>query len=257
MFTLSNGKKIEIIAGPCSVESEAQLYTTARLLKEAGVGILRAGIWKPRSMYGQFEGTGEAGLSWLREVQRESEMKTAVEVGSTKQVETALRYGVDMVWIGARTTVCPFLVQELAEALRGADIPVMLKNPVCPDLTLWRGSIERFAHCGIRRLSLVHRGFCIPDATPFRNAPMLAWALSMQKVFPEFPLLCDPSHICGRRDLIESVASEALESGFDGLMIESHCNPDAAMTDAAQQLTPSDLTDLLIKLRIKTIYNQK
>ena len=253
MFALDNGKKLEIIAGPCSVESRMQLFTTARQLKDIGIGVLRAGIWKPRSKYGQFEGTGEVGLSWLREVRQTLGIKTAVEVGTTKQLEIALRYEVDSVWIGARTTVCPFLVQELADALKGTNIPVMLKNPVCPDLALWRGAVDRFIHCGIKQLSLVHRGFCVPDASPFRNAPMLTWALSMRKIYPELPLICDPSHICGKRSLIESVADEALKSGFDGLMIESHYNPDTALTDAAQQLTPSELACLLNRLGIKYI----
>lgn len=247
---LWNEKAIRIIAGPCSVESENQLLTTARKLKKIGVPILRGGIWKPRSRAHHFEGVGEPGLKWLQEVQQELDMQVAVEVGTPRQIEFALQYGVDVLWIGARTTVSPFAMQELAEALKGVDVPVMLKNPVCPDLELWTGAVERLVDTGLGKLSLIHRGFSVLNTIPYRNAPCLEIAMEMKKRFPFLTVLCDPSHICGKRELLQGISNKALQLGMDGLFIESHCCPASALSDAAQQLTPEALEKMLERLGI-------
>ena len=237
-----------LIAGPCSAETEEQVMTTATALAHQGITIFRAGIWKPRTRPGSFEGVGPEGLPWLQRVQRELGMKVVVEVGNPSHVDEALRAGVDMVWIGARTSANPFAVQAVAEALRGTDIPVLVKNPINPDVELWMGALERFQRQGITRLTAVLRGFSCHEKSSYRNPPLWDIAQELRRRMPELPFLCDPSHICGRRDLIPDVCREALERGFDGLMIESHCHPDAAWSDAAQQLTPSDLAGILATL---------
>jgi chorismate mutase len=234
-----------IIAGPCSAETEEQVMTTATALARMGITIFRAGIWKPRTRPGCFEGVGTTGFPWLQRVQRELGMEVVVEVGNPHHVEEALKAGVDRVWIGARTSANPFAVQAVAEALRGTDIPVLVKNPINPDLELWVGALERFQRQGVTRLSAVLRGFSCYDKTIYRNPPLWDIALELRRRMPELPFLCDPSHICGRRDLIEEVCRQAIDLGFDGLMIESHCTPDAAWSDAAQQLTPAALAEIL------------
>lgn len=234
-----------IIAGPCSAETEEQVMTTATALARMGITIFRAGIWKPRTRPGCFEGVGTTGFPWLQRVQRELGMEVVVEVGNPHHVEEALKAGVDRVWIGARTSANPFAVQTVAEALRGTDIPVLVKNPINPDLELWVGALERFQRQGVTRLSAVLRGFSCYDKTIYRNPPLWDIALELRRRMPELPFLCDPSHICGRRDLIEEVCRQAIDFGFDGLMIESHCTPDAAWSDAAQQLTPATLAEIL------------
>ena len=250
MFIYKGKKDIRIIAGPCSAETEEQLFSTARELHQIGIEILRAGIWKPRTHAHTFEGVGEIGLGWLHEVQKELGMKVSTEVGNVKHLELALKYGIDIIWIGARTTVNPFLMQELADALRGVDIPVMVKNPVCPDIELWAGGIERLMDSGIHKLSLIHRGFSLINNSPYRNSPCLELGMKMKTRFPEIPIYCDPSHICGKRELLSALSCEALETGMDGLMIESHCCPEDAWSDARQQLTPSALAQMLSELEI-------
>ena len=237
-----------IIAGPCSAETEEQVMTTATALARLGITIFRAGIWKPRTRPGCFEGVGTQGFPWLQRVQRELGMEVIVEVGNPHHVEQALKAGVDRVWIGARTSANPFAVQAVAEALRGTDIPVLVKNPINPDLELWVGALERFQRQGITRLSAVLRGFSCYEKTSYRNPPLWDIALELRRRMPDLTFLCDPSHICGRRDLISEVCRQALDLGFNGLMIESHCDPDAAWSDAAQQLTPDALATILASL---------
>ncbi|MBR4338592.1 MAG: hypothetical protein IKP91_10240 [Bacteroidaceae bacterium] len=239
-----------LIAGPCSAETEEQVMTTATALARLGITLFRAGIWKPRTRPGSFEGVGAIGFPWLQRVQHELGMKVVVEVGNPYHVEEALKAGVDKVWIGARTSADPFAVQAVAEALRGTDIPVLVKNPINPDLELWMGALERFQRQGITRLTAVLRGFSCYEKTNYRNPPLWDIALELRRRKPELTFLCDPSHICGRRDLIPDVCRQALDLGFDGLMIESHCTPDAAWSDAAQQLTPDALADILASLNI-------
>lgn len=239
-----------LIAGPCSAETEEQVMSTATALARQGITIFRAGIWKPRTRPGCFEGVGIKGFPWLQRVQHELGMEVIVEVGTPHHVEAALKAGVDRVWIGARTSSNPFAVQAVAEALRGTDIPVLVKNPINPDLELWMGAIERFKRQGITRLTAVLRGFSCYEKTIYRNPPLWDIALELRRRLPELPFLCDPSHICGRRDLIPDVCQQALDLGFDGLMIESHCAPDEAWSDAAQQLTPEALADILASLNI-------
>ena len=238
-----------LISGPCSAESEEQMLQTARgLIKDHRVHIFRAGIWKPRTRPGLFEGVGKVGLEWLRTVKQETGLPTAVEVANTQHVEEALEYGVDILWVGARTTVNPFSVQEVADALQGVDIPVLVKNPVNPDIQLWLGALERLNRAGITDLGLIHRGFSTPNNKPYRNHPKWETIQQIRALAPGIPLFCDPSHIAGRRDLLETVSQQALHLGVDGLMIESHINPDVALSDASQQVTPEGLTTLLNSL---------
>ncbi len=242
-----------IIAGPCSAENEAQVVETARQLAAAGsVDMLRAGIWKPRTRPGQYEGAGVDGLAWLIEAKKETGLPVTTEVANASHVEACLRHGVDVLWVGARTTVNPFSVQEIADALRGVDIPVFVKNPVNPDVDLWIGALERLNGVGIKRLGAILRGFSSFDKGPFRNAPMWDLAIELKTRVPGLPILCDPSHICGNRELIPLVAQKALDLDLDGLMIESHINPDAALSDAKQQLTPAAVKDLLAALVVRT-----
>ena len=239
-----------IISGPCSAETEEQVMQTARRLAAMGkVDILRAGIWKPRTRPGSFEGIGTKGLPWLQQAKKETGLPVAIEVATGKQVEDALHFDVDVLWIGARTTVNPFSVQEIADALRGVKIPVLIKNPLNPDLELWVGGMERIAKAGIEELGLIHRGFSSYGNTEFRNAPMWHLAIEMKRRFPGIPMINDPSHICGRRDILQAVAQQAIDLDFDGLIIESHIDPDNAWSDAKQQITPEVLNEMLEAIR--------
>ena len=240
--------KMNIIAGPCSAESREQVLETARGLSLIGVKEFRAGVWKPRTRPGCFEGAGKPALEWLREVQADFGMKVCTEVALRSHAEACIGAGVDKVWIGARTTSNPFLVQELAETLAGTGIPVLIKNPVNPDLELWTGAVERFRRAGIEDVSLVHRGFSTFEKVRYRNTPDWQMALQMRARFPELPFYCDPSHMAGRREYIKEISQHALDLGLDGLMVESHCRPEKALSDAGQQLTPADLGAMLQSL---------
>ena len=239
-------KRPLIISGPCSAETEEQVMQTAvRLAATGKVDILRAGIWKPRTRPGSFEGIGTKGLPWLQAARKESGLPVAVEVATGKQVEDALHFGIDVLWIGARTTVNPFSVQEVADALRGVDVPVLIKNPINPDLELWIGAVERVAKAGIKQIGLIHRGFSSYGNSEYRNAPMWHLAIEMKRRNPELLMINDPSHICGRRDILLEVAQKAIDLDYDGLMIESHIDPDKAWSDAKQQVTPEALGEML------------
>jgi chorismate mutase len=230
-----------IIAGPCSAESEEQVLKTARGLAAGGIRIFRAGIWKPRTRPGSFEGIGSAGFPWLKRVKEETGMSVAVEVATAQHVEETLKCGIDMVWVGARTTANPFAVQEVAEALRGVDIPVFIKNPINPDIELWIGAFERLNRADVRQLGAIHRGFSSINGSVYRNQPLWEIPVRFKEMFPEIPLINDPSHITGKRALLFQVARKALRLGFDGLIIESHCDPDNALSDKDQQITPDEL----------------
>ena len=234
-----------VVAGPCSAETEEQLMKTAEALKELGINVFRAGIWKPRTHPGCFEGIGVPGLKWLQKVKSEYGLKVSTEVASEKHVQECLKHGVDMVWIGARTTANPFLVQEIADALSGTDIPVLVKNPVNPDLELWIGALERLSRAGIKKLGVIHRGFSTFDNIRYRNEPHWEIAIEMRSRYPELPFFVDPSHMGGSRDYILEISQRSLDLGFDGLMVESHCTPETALSDSRQQLTPAQLKDLL------------
>jgi chorismate mutase len=239
-------KRPLIISGPCSAETEEQVLATAQRLANTGkVDILRAGIWKPRTKPGMFEGIGAKGLPWMQQAKKITGLPTTVEVATGKQVQDALTFDVDVLWIGARTTVNPFSVQEVADALRGVDIPVLIKNPINPDLELWSGAVERVARAGIKQIGLIHRGFSSYGNTEYRNAPMWHLAIEMKRRNPELMIINDPSHISGRRDILLDVAQQAIDLDFDGLMIESHIDPDNAWSDAKQQVTPERLAEML------------
>lgn len=239
-------KRPLIISGPCSAETEEQVLETATRLAATGkVDILRAGIWKPRTRPGSFEGIGTKGLPWLQQARKVSGLPVAVEVATGKQVEDALHFDVDVLWIGARTTVNPFSVQEVADALKGVDVPVLIKNPINPDLELWIGAVERVAKAGIKNIGLIHRGFSSYGNTEYRNAPMWHLAIEMKRRNPDMLLINDPSHICGRRDILLDVAQKAIDLDFDGLIIESHIDPDNAWSDAKQQVTPERLGEMI------------
>jgi chorismate mutase len=239
-------KRPLIISGPCSAETEEQVLQTAQRLANTGkVDVLRAGIWKPRTRPGSFEGIGTKGLPWLQQAKKLTGLPIAVEVATGKQVEDALHFDIDILWIGARTTVNPFSVQEVADALRGANVPVLIKNPINPDLELWTGAVERVAKAGIKNIGLIHRGFSSYGNTEYRNAPMWHLAIEMKRRNPGMMIINDPSHICGRRDILIDVAQKAIDLDFDGLMIESHIDPDNAWSDAKQQVTPERLAEML------------
>ena len=239
-------KRPLIISGPCSAETEEQLINTAQRLAATGqVDMLRAGIWKPRTKPGMFEGVGAKGLPWLQQAKKITGLPTTVEVATAKQVQDALTFDVDVLWIGARTTVNPFSVQEVADALRGVDVPVLIKNPVNPDMELWSGAVERVARAGIRQIGLIHRGFSSYGNTEYRNAPMWHLAIDMKLKYPEMPFINDPSHICGRRDILLDTMQKAVDLDYDGFIIESHIDPDNAWSDAKQQVTPERLAELL------------
>jgi len=239
-------KKPLIISGPCSAETEQQVLDTATQLAATGqVDMLRAGIWKPRTKPGMFEGIGTKGLPWLLQAKKMTGLPTTVEVATAKHVEDALQFDVDVLWIGARTTVNPFSVQEVADALRGVDIPVLIKNPINPDLELWSGGIERLQKVGLQQVGMIHRGFSAYGNTQYRNAPMWHLPIEMKRRFPGMPLICDPSHICGNRTLLQDIAQKSIDLDFSGLMLESHIDPDNAWSDAKQQVTPQRLSELL------------
>lgn len=247
----SDRKRPFVIAGPCSAETEEQVMTTARQLASKGCHMFRAGVWKPRTKPGGFEGHGEPALAWLQQVKKETGMLTAIEVAKPEHVELALKYGVDILWIGARTTVNPFAVQELADSLKGVDIPVLVKNPVSPDLELWIGALLRFNRAGIKRLGAIHRGFSSVDQKLYRNAPMWHIPIELRRRYTNLPIVCDPSHMGGRRDLVAPLCQQAMDMGFDGLIVESHCNPDEAWSDASQQLVPDVLDFIIDRLVIR------
>ena len=240
-----------VIAGPCSAETEEQVLDTARSLAAEGIRICRAGLWKPRTKPGGFEGVGETGIPWLQRVKRETGMYTSTEVATREHVAAALKGGVDLLWIGARTAANPFAMQEIADALRGADVPVLVKNPVSPDLELWIGAIERIYNAGIRRIVAIHRGFTSIDKSLYRNHPMWAIPIELHRRLPRLPIFCDPSHIGGKRELIAPLSQQAMDLGFDGLIIEAHCSPDCAWSDKAQQVTPEALAYIIRNLVIR------
>jgi chorismate mutase len=239
-------KRPLIISGPCSAETEEQVVETVQRIAATGkVDMIRAGIWKPRTRPGSFEGIGVKGLPWLLRAKKLTGLPTMVEVATGKQVDDAINFEVDVLWIGARTTVNPFSVQEVADALRGTDVPVLIKNPINPDLELWTGAVERVAKSGVKQIGLIHRGFSSYGNTEYRNAPMWHLAIEMKRRYPDFLFINDPSHICGRREILHEVAQKAIDLDYDGLMIESHMDPDRAWSDAKQQVTPEKLAELL------------
>ncbi len=246
-----------VIAGPCSAETEEQVLKIAHDLKNTDVSYYRAGIWKPRTRPGNFEGVGALGLKWLQKVKEETGLKTATEVANRTHVELALDHDIDLLWIGARSTVNPFLVQEIADALKGTDKIVLVKNPVNPDLSLWLGAIERLKSANIKNMGVIHRGFSTYEKTKYRNNPEWQIAIDLQTRFPDLPLINDPSHITGRRDMIFDVSQTALDLNFDGLMIETHIDPDNAWSDAAQQVTPKKLIEIMRDLRIPKVSNSE
>lgn len=239
-------KRPIIISGPCSAETEEQVLETAQRLAATGkIDVLRAGIWKPRTRPGMFEGIGTKGLPWMQKAKQLTGLPVTVEVATAKQVEDALHFDVDILWIGARTTVNPFSVQEIADALKGVDIPVLIKNPINPDLELWGGAVERIARAGVKQIGLIHRGFSHYGNTEYRNAPMWHLAIEMKRRNPGMLMICDPSHISGRRDILLDVSQKSIDLDFDGLMIESHIDPDNAWSDAKQQIIPEQVAELL------------
>lgn len=245
----SDNEKLTVIAGPCSAETEEQVIETARQLAYKGCHIFRAGVWKPRTKPGGFEGNGEAALPWLRRVKEETGMLTSTEVATPEHVELALKYDIDILWVGARTSANPFAMQAIADSLQGVDIPVLVKNPVNPDLELWIGAMERINQAGVKRIAAIHRGFSSYDKKIYRNLPMWQIPIELRRRIPELPIFCDPSHIGGRRELIAPLCQQAMDLGFDGLIIECHCDPDKAWSDAKQQITP-DILDYILGLLV-------
>lgn len=244
-----DSKRPLVIAGPCSAETEEQVITTAMQLAGKGIKIFRAGIWKPRTKPGGFEGIGVEGLPWMQRVKKETGMYITTEVANAKHVEAALKAGIDILWIGARTSANPFAVQEIADALQGTDVPVLVKNPVNPDLELWIGAMERINNAGIKKIAAIHRGFSSYDKKIYRNLPQWHIPIELRRRIPNLPILCDPSHIGGRRELVAPLCQQAMDLGFDGLIVESHCNPDCAWSDASQQITP-DILDYILNLLV-------
>ena len=245
----SDNERPFVIAGPCSAETEEQVLDTARQLAEKGCHMFRAGVWKPRTKPGGFEGNGEKALPWLKRVKEETGMLVATEVAKPEHVELCLKYGVDILWIGARTSANPFAMQDIADSLRGVDVPVFVKHPVNPDLELWVGAMERINQAGIKRMAAIHRGFSSADKKIYRNLPMWQIPIELHRRIPNLPIVCDPSHIGGRRELIAPLCQQAMDLGFDGLIVESHCNPDEAWSDAKQQVTP-DVLDYILSLLV-------
>ena len=238
-----------IIAGPCSAESREQVLSTAQALAAKGIKIFRAGIWKPRTKPGGFEGIGAVGLPWLKEVKQQTGMLVSTEVATPTHVFEAVKAGIDLLWVGARTATNPFSMQELADSLRGVDVPVLVKNPVNPDLELWVGALERLANSGITNIGVIHRGFSSYDKKIYRNVPLWHIPIELKRRFPNLTIICDPSHIGGTRELVAPISQQAMDLNFDGLMIESHCNPDNALSDAKQQITP-DVLDYTLKMLV-------
>lgn len=245
----SDQKRPFVIAGPCSAETEDQVMKTARQLAQKGCHMFRAGVWKPRTKPGGFEGHGEPALVWMKQAKDETGMLTATEVATPEHAELALKYGIDILWVGARTSANPFAMQALADSLKGVDVPVFVKNPVNPDLELWIGALERLNGAGIKKLGAIHRGFSSYDKTIYRNLPMWQIPIELRRRIPELAIICDPSHIGGRRDLIAPLCQQAMDLGADGLIIESHCDPDKAWSDAKQQVTP-DVLDYILSLLV-------
>lgn len=244
-----NNERPLVIAGPCSAETEEQVMTTARQLADKGCRMFRAGVWKPRTKPGGFEGQGETALPWLQNVRKSTGMLVATEVATPEHVELALKYGIDILWIGARTSANPFAMQALADSLKGVDVPVLVKNPVNPDLELWIGALERINQAGVTRLAAIHRGFSSYDKKIYRNLPMWQIPIELRRRFPSLPIMCDPSHIGGSRELVAPLCQQAMDLGFDGLIVESHCSPDSAWSDAKQQVTP-DVLDYILSLLV-------
>lgn len=245
-----------VIAGPCSAESEVQVMEVAQALAASQkVSLYRAGVWKPRTRPGAFEGKGTLGLEWLKKAKEATGLPVTVEVANPKHVEEALKFGIDVLWIGARTTVNPFYVQEIAEALRGVDIPVMVKNPIHPELQLWIGALERFNKVGVNKLAAIHRGFYSYQKTEYRNIPQWEIPIALKVEYPQLPLICDPSHISGNSEMIEEVAQKAIDLNMDGLMIETHPNPSEALSDAKQQITPNRLIEILNNLKVRATHS--
>lgn len=248
---IENPDELLLIAGPCSVESREQFFKTSLKLSDLHqVNILRGGIWKPRTRPNGFEGIGEEGLKWMKEISRETRLPVMTEVATPQHVELAIKYNIDALWIGARTTANPFSMQQLADSLVGTDIPVFIKNPIAPDLKLWIGAFERLASSGLKHLVAIHRGFQDINASPYRNNPRWEIPIELHRQNPEIPIITDISHICGCRDLLQQTAQKALDLATNGLMIESHCNPEIALTDAEQQITPENLKSLISNLII-------
>ena len=247
----SDNERPIVIAGPCSAETGEQVMGTARELARKGCHMFRAGVWKPRTKPGGFEGNGEKALPWMKQVKEETGMLTATEVATPEHVELALKYGIDILWVGARTSANPFAMQALADSLRGVDVPVFVKNPVNPDLELWIGAMERINQAGIKKMAAIHRGFSSYDKKIYRNLPMWQIPIELHRRIPELPIICDPSHIGGSRELIAPLCQQAMDLGFDGLIVESHCSPDKAWSDAKQQVTPEVLDYILSLLVIR------
>lgn len=246
-----DSKRPVVIAGPCSAETEEQVMETAKDLAKNGVRIFRAGIWKPRTKPGGFEGVGSVGLTWLQEVKKETGMLVATEVANKQHVEEALNAGVDVLWIGARTSANPFAMQEIADSLVGADVPVLVKNPVNPDLELWIGAMQRIYNAGIRQIGAIHRGFSAYGKHLYRNMPQWHIPIELRRRMPELTLICDPSHIGGKRELVAPLSQQAMDMGFDGLIVESHCDPDSAWSDKSQQVTPEVLNFIINMLVVR------
>ncbi len=240
-----------IIAGPCSAETEEQLLETATAIKAQGISLIRAGVWKPRTRPNSFEGVGVEALGWIAKIKKEMDVKFAVEVANAQHVYESLKYGVDVLWIGARSTVSPFIVQEIADALRGCDIPVLIKNPINPDLALWIGAFERLNQAGITKLGAIHRGFSTYQKTRYRNIPTWQIPIELKRQIPEMPMICDPSHIGGKSEMIGEISQKALDLNYDGLIIETHRDPEKAWSDARQQITPAVLGELIKKLKVR------
>lgn len=247
----SDNKRPFVIAGPCSAETEEQVMTTATQLAQKGCHLFRAGVWKPRTKPGGFEGNGEPALKWMAEAKKETGMLMCTEVATPEHVELAMKYNIDLMWVGARTSANPFAMQELADAMRGIEIPVLVKNPVNPDLELWIGALERINLAGVKKLGAIHRGFSSYDKKIYRNMPMWQIPIELRRRIPELPIVCDPSHIGGRRELVAPLCQQAMDLGFDGLIVESHCNPDCAWSDAKQQVTPDILDYILTLLQVR------
>lgn len=246
---------MELIAGPCSAENPNQLLSVAKELSQIDISYFRCGLWKPRTSPGGFEGVGAKGLDWLNQVQKQYGLKVATEVASPKHVEQCLKHSIDALWIGARTTTNPFSIQEIAQSLKGTDIPVFVKNPLNPDINLWIGAIERLSNAGLKHISAVHRGFSFADNGIYRQTPYWKEAVQLKVHYPQMRVLCDPSHIAGKRELVAQVALQAIQLGLDGLMIEVHCNPKEALTDALQQLCPQEFISLIESIKSSQSHN--
>lgn len=247
----SDNKRPFVIAGPCSAETEEQVMTTAQQLAHKGCHMFRAGVWKPRTKPGGFEGHGEPALKWMEQAKKETGMLMCTEVATPEHVELAMKYGMDLLWVGARTSANPFAMQELADSMKGLEVPVLVKNPVNPDLELWIGALERINLAGVKRLGAIHRGFSSYDKKIYRNLPMWQIPIELRRRIPELPIVCDPSHIGGRRELVAPLCQQAMDLGFDGLIVESHCDPDKAWSDAKQQVTPDVLDYILTLLQVR------